>query len=91
MRFSRESRILLAFVAIAAAAWVWINFFSNSNPTLTAEEGATDALKPEVADDTAGDADTGAITDASETPRKQTPQLKPVQKALRQTLTPWRL
>ena len=57
MRLSREARILFAFVAVAAAAWIWINFFSRSNPTLTAEEAATEALTPEVADDAALEAD----------------------------------
>ena len=28
MRISREARILLAIVAVAAAAWVWINFYT---------------------------------------------------------------
>lgn len=50
MRLSREARILFAFVAVAAAAWIWINFF-NRPATLTAEEGATDALTAEVADE----------------------------------------
>ena len=35
MRVSREARVLLALVAIAAAAWVWINYFSQNENVLT--------------------------------------------------------
>lgn len=32
MRLSREARILLAIVAVAAAAWIWINFYNQAEP-----------------------------------------------------------
>ena len=40
MRVSREAKILVALVAVAAATWVWVNYFTQQ-PTLNATSGAT--------------------------------------------------
>ena len=35
MRISREARVLLALVFVAAAAWVWVNYFSQNRQAFT--------------------------------------------------------
>ena len=44
MRVSREAKILVALVAVAAATWVWVNFFTQ--PTLDANTPTLNATAP---------------------------------------------
>ncbi len=41
MRISREARILFAIVAVAAAAWVWVNYYNQPAPELISSLGAS--------------------------------------------------
>ncbi len=53
MRVSREARVLLALVFVAAAAWVWINYFSQSRQDFTLPPVSANSLSETLPDATA--------------------------------------
>lgn len=67
MRLSREARILLAIVAVAAAAWIWINFYNQAEPQVAdaAPGGEVQLAEPAVP---------SAEPDVATTPEAETPE-----------------
>ena len=78
MRISREARVLLALVFVAAAAWVWVNYFSQNRQAFTTPAVPLASLNettPEAATQVAPDVATDtqlAGTQAADTQRAGT-------------------
>ena len=66
MRVSKEAKILVALVAVAAATWVWVNYFTQQ-PTLNATAPTLNAAAPDtVSISPAGEVDPAVVASLGE-------------------------